>query len=60
MKKKKKIPTSPPDIGGIPPTFTATTFASVSDKDNMSYNNNKRKAMIQERRKSIRSKRDKA
>ena len=60
MNKKKKIPTSPPDIGGVPPTFTATTFASVSDKENMSYNNNKRKAMIHARRKSLRSKRDNA
>ena len=58
MNKKKKIPTDSPDVGGIPPTFAATTFASTSDKNNMKYNNtNKRKAMIQSRRKAVRTKR---
>ena len=58
MNKNKKRPkVSGGDIGGVPPTFTATTFASTSDKEKMSYNNNKRKAMIQERRKSVRLKR---
>lgn len=59
-KNNKKPKVSGGDIGGIPSTFTATTFASYSDKEKMSYNNNKRKAMIQERRKSVRSKRGNA
>lgn len=61
MSKKNQRPKpSGGDIGGVPPTFTATTFASSSDKDNMSYNNNKRKSMIQARRKSVRQKRGNA
>lgn len=31
-KTNKKIKPSPPDIGGVPPTFMAASFASTSDK----------------------------
>lgn len=56
--KNKKIKKSPPDIGGVPPTFEAATFMSSSDKEKLSYNNVRRKELVKERRNSILLKRN--
>lgn len=58
MKKPKK---QSPDIGGIAPTFEGVSFSSLTDNSYIVYNGtkNKRKAMIQQRRKAIRNQRKK-
>jgi hypothetical protein len=58
IKKNKKIKPSPPDNGGVPPTFESATFMSSSDKEKLSYNNSKRKQLVEQRRKSVRSQRN--
>jgi hypothetical protein len=58
MKKNKKIKPSPPDNGGVPPTFESATFMSSSDKEKLSYNDNKRKQLVAQRRKSVFSQRN--
>ena len=55
--QNKKIKPAVPDIGGTAPSFTVASFASVSDKDKIVYNNNKRKKSIADRRSAARDKR---
>ena len=54
--QNKKIKPAVPDIGGTAPSFTVASFASISDKDKIVYNN-KRKKSIADRRSAARDKR---
>ena len=55
--QNKKIKPAVPDIGGVAPSFTVASFASISDKDKIVYNNHKRKKSIAERRSAAKNKR---
>ena len=55
--QNKKIKPAVPDIGGTAPSFTVASFASISDKNQVVYNKDKRKKSINSRRKSVQSKR---
>lgn len=52
--QNKKIKPAVPDIGGTPPSFTVASFASISDKDKVVYNKNKRNKSISNRRNAAR------
>lgn len=55
--QNKKIKPAVPDIGGIAPSFTVASFASIGDKDKIVYNKNQRKKSISQRRSAAQNKR---